>query len=247
VAPKPSSGAEAELQHAMLKLRYSNVPVISAVRGLALGGGCELAIYSSKRVAAMESYIGLVEVGVGLVPGAGGLTYIARRAAENMALSTSKDVLPFLTEGFTAAAMAKVGTSALESRKLGYLLDSDVVVAAQGRAACLSPSTKPRLCHLRLPCTAQAQLPRGRSQWHCHHPCPAGQHARRRLHQRARLPYRLADCRGGVRRPGGCRHPGDGGIPHGAWSARPSAACSTHPKTQERIMGMMSTGKPVRN
>lgn len=65
---------------------------------------------------------------VGLVPGAGGLTYIARRAAENMAASTSKDILPFLTEGFTAAAMAKVGTSALESRKLGYLLDSDVIV-----------------------------------------------------------------------------------------------------------------------
>jgi 3-hydroxyacyl-CoA dehydrogenase len=117
------------MQGAMLKLRYSNVPVVSAIRGLALGGGCELAVYSSKRVAAMESYIGLVEVGVGLVPGAGGLTYIARRAAENAATFTGKDLLPFLTEGFTAAAMAKVGTSALESRKLGYLLDSDVVVA----------------------------------------------------------------------------------------------------------------------
>jgi 3-hydroxyacyl-CoA dehydrogenase len=70
----------------------------------------------------------LVEVGVGLVPGGGGLTYIARRAAEAQARSTHKDILPFLTEGFTAAAMAKVGTSALESRQLGYLLDSDVVV-----------------------------------------------------------------------------------------------------------------------
>ncbi|MEO8858508.1 MAG: 3-hydroxyacyl-CoA dehydrogenase/enoyl-CoA hydratase family protein, partial [Burkholderiaceae bacterium] len=75
-------GAEQELQQAMLRLRYASVPTIAAVRGLALGGGCELAIYSAKRVAAMESYIGLVEVGVGLVPGAGGLTYIARRAAE---------------------------------------------------------------------------------------------------------------------------------------------------------------------
>ncbi|MDP3604363.1 MAG: 3-hydroxyacyl-CoA dehydrogenase/enoyl-CoA hydratase family protein, partial [Polaromonas sp.] len=68
-------GAEAEMQNVMLKLRYASVPVVSAVRGLALGGGCELAVYSAKRVAAMESYIGLVEVGVGLVPGAGGLTY----------------------------------------------------------------------------------------------------------------------------------------------------------------------------
>src|SRR6185436_1817709 len=109
--------AEHFLQQTMLRLRYANVPVISAVRGMALGGGCELAIHSARRVVAMESYIGLVEVGVGLVPGAGGLTYIARRAAENTALSTDKDILKCLTEGFTAAAMAKVGTSALESRQ----------------------------------------------------------------------------------------------------------------------------------
>ena len=125
---KAISQAELELQQAMLKLRYANVPVVSAVRGLALGGGCELAVHSAKRVAAMESYIGLVEVGVGLLPGGGGLAYIARRAAENAASSTGKDLLPFLTEGFTAAAMAKVGTSALESRKLGYLLECDVIV-----------------------------------------------------------------------------------------------------------------------
>ena len=120
---------EAELQNMMLRMRYAQVPVVAAIHGMALGGGCELAVYSARRVAHMESYIGLVEVGVGLVPGAGGLTYIARRAAENAAKSTGKDLLPFLTEGFTAAAMAKVGTSALESRQLGYLLDSDIVVA----------------------------------------------------------------------------------------------------------------------
>lgn len=119
---------ESELQNLMLRIRYAQVPVVAAIHGMALGGGCELAVYSARRVAHMESYIGLVEVGVGLVPGAGGLTYIARRAAENMASSTGKDVLPFLTEGFTAAAMAKVGTSAIESRKLGYLLDSDLIV-----------------------------------------------------------------------------------------------------------------------
>jgi 3-hydroxyacyl-CoA dehydrogenase len=125
---KAISEAELYMQQVMLKLRYAAIPVVSAVRGLALGGGCELAAYTARRVAAMESYIGLVEVGVGLVPGGGGLAYLARRAAENAALSTGKDLLPFLTEGFTAAAMAKVGTSALESRKLGYLLDSDVIV-----------------------------------------------------------------------------------------------------------------------
>jgi len=125
---KAISEAELEMQQAMLRLRYAGIPVVSAVRGLALGGGCELASYTARRVVAMESYIGLVEVGVGLVPGGGGLAYIARRAAENAVLSTGKDLLPFLTDGFTAAAMAKVGTSALESRKLGYLQSSDVIV-----------------------------------------------------------------------------------------------------------------------
>ncbi|MDD2545138.1 MAG: 3-hydroxyacyl-CoA dehydrogenase/enoyl-CoA hydratase family protein, partial [Burkholderiaceae bacterium] len=67
--------AEAEMQNTLLRLRYASVPVVSAIRGLALGGGCELAVYSARRVVHMESYIGLVEVGVGLVPGAGGLTY----------------------------------------------------------------------------------------------------------------------------------------------------------------------------
>ncbi len=119
-----------KFQDFVLRLRYAQVPVISAIRGIALGGGCELAVYSTRRVAAMESYMGLVEVGVGLIPGAGGLTYIARRAAEMAgAANANADILKFATDGFTSAAMAKVGTSAIESRKLGYLLDSDVIVA----------------------------------------------------------------------------------------------------------------------
>jgi 3-hydroxyacyl-CoA dehydrogenase len=120
--------AEKYMQHMMLRVRYAQVPVVAAIRGLALGGGCELLVHCARRVAHMESYIGLVEVGIGLIPGAGGLTYITRRAAEKSATGTGKDLLPFLTDGFTAAAMAKVGTSALESRALGYLLESDVVV-----------------------------------------------------------------------------------------------------------------------
>lgn len=121
--------AQATMQRAMLRLRYANVPVVSALRGLALGGGYELALYSAQRVAALESYIGLVEAGVGLVPGAGGLTYLARYAAENATKSTGKDLLPFLTEGFTAVAMAKVSTSALEAQAWGYLREGDIIVA----------------------------------------------------------------------------------------------------------------------
>ena len=110
------------------------------MRGLALGGGCELAVYCAQRVAAMESYIGLVEVGVGLMPAGGGLTYIARRAAEMASAGNANaDIFAFVKDGFTNAAMAKVGTSALESRKLGYLLDGDVIVRTR-TSCCTWPS-----------------------------------------------------------------------------------------------------------
>jgi 3-hydroxyacyl-CoA dehydrogenase len=120
---------EKKLQDLMLRLRYANVPVVSAIRGIALGGGNEIAIHSARRVAAMESYMGFVEVGVGLIPGGGGLTYVARRAAEMAAAGNANaDIFAFVKDGFTSAAMAKVGTSAIENRKLGYLLWSDVIV-----------------------------------------------------------------------------------------------------------------------
>ena len=243
---KAIDGAELEMQQAMLKLRYANVPVVSAIRGLALGGGCELAVYSAKRVAAMESYIGLVEVGVGLVPGAGGLTYIARRAAENAATSTGKDLLPFLTEGFTAAAMAKVGTSALESRKLGYLLASDVIVphkdellfVAINEAKAMYKSGY-RAPHKRLfpvagrsgVATVKGSLVNMRD---------GGFISAHDFHIASLIANVV--CGGDV-------DPGSLVSEEYLMTLERQAFCSllTHPKTQERVMGMMSTGKPVRN
>ena len=239
-------GAEAEMQNVMLKLRYASVPVVSAVRGLALGGGCELAVYSAKRVAAMESYIGLVEVGVGLVPGAGGLTYIARRAAENAATSTNKDVLPFLTEGFTAAAMAKVGTSAIESRKIGYLLDSDVIVP-----------NKDELLYVALN-EARALFNSG---YRAPHKRPFPVVGRSGL---ATIKGQLVNMRDGGFISAHDFHIASlianvvcgGDVDAGSlvteeylMTLERKAFCSLleHPKTQERIMGMMSTGKPLRN
>ena len=99
-----------KLQDAMLRLRYASVPVVAAIRGIALGGGCEIAVYTSRRVAAMESYMGLVEVGVGLIPGGGGLTYIARRAAEMASAgNASADLFKFLS---TASRMPRWPRSA---------------------------------------------------------------------------------------------------------------------------------------
>jgi len=239
-------GAEAEMQQAMLRLRYATVPVISAVRGLALGGGCELAVYSSRRVVAMESYIGLVEVGVGLVPGAGGLTYIARRAAENAAASTGKDLLPFLTEGFTAAAMAKVGTSAIESRKLGYLLASDLIVPHKDELLFVAINE------------ARAMFAGGYRPPHKRQFVVAGRSGM------ATLKGSLVNMRDGGFISAHDFHIASliahvvcgGDVDAGSlvdedylMTLERQAFCQllVHPKTQARIMGMMSTGKPLRN
>ncbi len=237
---------EHELQNVMLKMRYAAVPVVSAIRGLTLGGGCEMAVYSARRVAAMESYIGLVEVGVGLVPGAGGLAYIARRAAENAARSTHKDLLPFLIEGFTAAAMATVGTGAIDSRRLGYLLDSDVIVPNvnellfvainEARAMFDSGYRAP----LRKPfpvvgrnglATLKGQLVNMRD---------GGFISTHDFH--------IASLIAGVV-CGGDVDNGTMVTEEYLMTLERKAFCSLleHPKTQERIMGMMNTGKPVRN
>ncbi len=238
--------AEHHLQQTMLKLRYANVPVISAIRGMALGGGCEIAVHSARRVVAMESYIGLVEVGVGLVPGAGGLTYIARRAAENSATSTDKDLLKFVTEGFTAAAMAKVGTSAIESRKLGYLLDSDVIVA-----------NKDELLYIALN-EARALYNGGYRPPHKRQFPVAGRNGKATIQGQlvnmrdggfiSQHDFHIASLIAGVV-TGGDVDTNTMVTEEYLMTLERQAFCSllTHPKTQERIMGMLSTGKPVRN
>jgi 3-hydroxyacyl-CoA dehydrogenase len=120
--------AERDLQNAFLRVKYAQVPVVAAISGLALGGGCELALHCAKRVAALESYIGLVEVGVGLIPGGGGLKEGALRASAAAAAVGASDQLPFLRAWFQNSATAKVATSALEAQQMGYLLPSDTVV-----------------------------------------------------------------------------------------------------------------------
>jgi 3-hydroxyacyl-CoA dehydrogenase len=128
---KGAAGVEpfiAEFQQTLLRLKYAQVPVIAAISGIALGGGCELSLHAARRVAHVESYIGLVEIGVGVVPAGGGLKEAAIAAAEAAAQIDSKRYLDFLTPRFTAAATAKVSASAHEARKMGYLKPSDIIV-----------------------------------------------------------------------------------------------------------------------
>jgi len=106
------------------RIKYSLVPVVAAVRGLALGGGCEFQMHSARAVLALESYVGLVEAGVGLLPAGGGLHELAIRAAQ----ANPADPFEALKKVFETVAMAKVSGSALEAKQLGLLRDSDVVV-----------------------------------------------------------------------------------------------------------------------
>ncbi len=124
-------GVVAKFQQTSLRLRYSLVPTVAAVRGMALGGSCEFILHCDRTVAALESYIGLVEAGVGLLPGGAGCKEIAVRAAQDAArgpVGTQLDQLPFLRTWFQTVAMAKVSRSAAEAREMGFLRRADPVI-----------------------------------------------------------------------------------------------------------------------
>ena len=235
-----------KLQDALLRLRYASVPTVAALRGLALGGGCEMALACARRVAHLESYVGLVEVGVGLIPGGGGLTYIARRAAENAAAANSTDLLAFLKDGFQAAATAKVGTSAIESRSLGYLLADDVIVAHRDELLFIACEQVKSMAASNWRAPLKAQFP------------AAGRNGIATIKAQLvalrdggfvsahdfHIASLIADvvCGGDV----------DAGTLVSedylmALERKHFCSLLENPKTQERIMGLLQTGKPVRN
>ena len=236
-----------KLQDAMLRVRYASVPVVSAVRGIALGGGCEIAVYSAKRVATMESYMGLVEIGVGLLPAGGGLTYVARRAAEMASAgNAAADILKFATDGFTNAATAKVGTSAIESRKLGYLLWSDVILPHKDELLFVASAQAKAMHDAGYRAPARSIFP------------VAGRNAI------ATIKAQLVNMRDGGFISAHDFHIASliasvicgGDVDAGSLvneeylmtlERQHFCALLDHPKTQERIMGMLQTGKPVRN
>jgi 3-hydroxyacyl-CoA dehydrogenase len=235
--------AVANFQQTTLAVKYANVPVVSAVAGLALGGGCELLMHSHKRVASIESYIGLVEVGVGLVPAGGGLKEIAVRAAAD---AKGNDILQFLKNTFLNAATANVSKSALEAKKMGYLSQDDVIVfnnyellhvaKAQARAM-HDVGFRPNL-QTPVPVTGRygmatimAQLVNMRD----------GGFISAHDYKLGSMIAEIV-CGGDV---------DQGSLVSEQWlldlERKAFVELLNNPKTQERIMGMMQTGKPVRN
>ncbi|MGV2291061.1 3-hydroxyacyl-CoA dehydrogenase/enoyl-CoA hydratase family protein [Trinickia sp. YCB016] len=237
-----------KFQQGMLRVKYANVPVVAAVSGIALGGGCELALHSAKRVAHVESYLGLVEVGVGLVPAGGGLKEAALRAADAAnAVGLTTELLKFATKSFENAAMAKVSGSALEARSMGYLKPSDTIVfnvfelldTAKKEARALSAAGyRPPLSATQIPVagrsaisTIKAQLVNMRDGGFIS------------AHDYL-IASRIAEaiCGGDVEA---------GSLVDEEWlltlERRAFVDLLGTQKTQERIMGMLQTGKPVRN
>ncbi|GAB3333575.1 3-hydroxyacyl-CoA dehydrogenase/enoyl-CoA hydratase family protein [Marilutibacter aestuarii] len=136
----------ANFQATSQRIKYALVPVVAAVRGLALGGGCEFQMHAAHTVFGLESYVGLVEAGVGLLPAGGGLKEFAVRASERA--GASGDVFAELKTAFESVAMAKVATSAMEAKALKLARDEDTVVfnafellhVAKARALALAES-----------------------------------------------------------------------------------------------------------
>ncbi len=235
--------AVAALQQAHLAMKYASVPVVAAVAGLALGGGCELLMHASKRVASIESYMGLVEVGVGLIPAGGGLKEAAVRAAAD---AKGNDLLQFLKNYFMSPATAAVSKSALEAKKMGYLAADDVIVfnpyellhvAKVEARALFDAGYRPPLKAL-VPVAGRYGM--ATIMWQLVNMRDSGFISAHDY----KLGAMIAEivCGGEVEA---------GSLVSEQWlldlERKAFMELLNHPKTQERIMGMMQTGKPVRN
>ncbi|WP_206858831.1 3-hydroxyacyl-CoA dehydrogenase/enoyl-CoA hydratase family protein [Lysobacter changpingensis] len=235
----------ANFQATSQRIKYALVPVVTAVRGLALGGGCEFQMHSAKAVFALESYIGLVEAGVGLLPAGGGLKEFAVRASE--AAVPGGDVFAQLKTAFESVAMGKVSASAFEAKELKLAREGDAVVfnafellhVAKAQARALAESGyRPPLPARRIQVAGDVGIATFKMM------------LVNMLEGRFISPHdyeiatRIATvmCGGEVDR---------GAIVDEEWLLRLErehfVALAQMPKTQERIAHMLKTGKPLRN
>ncbi|AKS42281.1 3-hydroxyacyl-CoA dehydrogenase/enoyl-CoA hydratase family protein [Wenzhouxiangella marina] len=234
----------AGFQAVNLRLRYSAVPTVAAVRGLALGGGLELAMHAARRVAHLESYMGLVEAGVGLLPAGGGLATLAMQIQADTAAG---DSYPLLEKRYKQVAMGQVSGSAMEAREMGYLRPEDTIVlhehellhAAHGEVrAMVAAGYRPAMAGARIKAAGDVGIATLKmllvnmleGHFISEHDFEIGS--------------RIATviCGGEI----------DRGTPvteewiHGLEREHFLELC-TMPKTQERIAHMLKTGKPLRN
>jgi 3-hydroxyacyl-CoA dehydrogenase len=235
----------ANFQATSQRIKYSLVPVVAAVRGLALGGGCEFQMHSAHTVAHLESYIGLVEAGVGLLPAGGGLKELAVRASQ--AAGPGGDVFAQLKQVFETIAMAKVASSAVEAKELGLLRAGDVVafnafellhVARQQALALAESGYRPPLPARRIQVAGDVGIATFKML------------LVNMLEGRFISPHdyeiatRIATvlCGGEIDR---------GSLVDEAWLLKLErehfVALAQMPRTQERIAHMLKTGKPLRN
>jgi 3-hydroxyacyl-CoA dehydrogenase len=128
-------------QTLLQRIYYFPKPIVMAVQGRALGGGCELVMACPNVVAAAETYIGLVEVAVGLIPGAGGIMRMTARVAERAASESPSHVQPFLKAAFETIATAKVSSSAYEGQALGFLPSTTQILMNGDRRLAVAKST----------------------------------------------------------------------------------------------------------
>jgi 3-hydroxyacyl-CoA dehydrogenase len=110
----------AKFQRTSMAIKHAQIPVVAAVQGMALGGGCEFVMHAAHRVFALESYVGLVEAGVGLIPAGGGSKEFALQAHALAQRAAGGDVFPYIQNAFQTIAMATVAKSALEAVQLGF-------------------------------------------------------------------------------------------------------------------------------
>ncbi len=233
-------------QQAVMGLRHADVPVIVAPAGLALGGGCEIALHADRVQAAAESYIGLVEVGVGLIPAGGGTKEMIARAAEGMAPG-STDFLPAIQRAFETIAFAKTSASGPDAQRLGYLRAVDGFTMNRERLlADAKRRALQRVAEGYQPPVVRQAIPVGGDSVSA--PLKLAVHlalrAARISEHDALIGRRLATIMGGGTLP----HPSSVSEQHLLDLEREAfLGLLAERRTQERIQHTLKTGKPLRN
>ncbi|WP_297802692.1 3-hydroxyacyl-CoA dehydrogenase/enoyl-CoA hydratase family protein [Arenimonas sp. GDDSR-1] len=233
-----------QFQATSMRIKYAQIPVVAAVRGMALGGGCEFQMHAARTVFALESYIGLVEAGVGLLPAGGGLKEIAVRVGLN---PPNGDVHAGLKPYFEAVAMGKVSGSALEAKELKLAREGDVVVfnayellhVAKAQARAMAESAyRPPVAPKAIPVAGSIGIATFRMMLTNMH--AGGFISDHDLEVSTRIATVL--CGGDVDR---------GTLVDEQWlldlEREHFVALAMMPKTQERIAYMLKNGKPLRN